>query len=172
MTLKNKLSQFAFLWLLCFSSALIADNNSRTFGFGLGPLYSGLGVNIGFTDQRRVHYLSLGCLGFGSSEEVHSSDGVVTARERSFSSNCGVGAGFLSALNDHHGWGVGLGMTYHRRNDGEENGMEYHLNAAHHYFFRGIERLGWHLGVAPGVTYQQSVDRSYVDLQISLGYQF
>ena len=150
-----------------FSNA-IADN---TFGIGIGTLYNGLGINLGKTTSSSLMYGSLGCMG-GSSSRGTTTNGDVTTQERSSSTNCGFGLGYISTSifsGNKHGLGLNLGYTY---NTAElVKGSEYHLMPSYHYFFNGIDQRGVNLGFGAQATLNDD-ESTATGLTINIGFQF
>lgn len=74
-----------------FSNTAIADN---TFGFGLGSLYNGMGLNFGRGSDASLMYSSLGWMG-GSSKRSRNTARDIVTHDSSYETNCGLGLGCI-----------------------------------------------------------------------------
>ncbi len=131
-----------------------------SFGVGMGALYNGLGVNVGFMKESNLKYVSLGCTGFS-----YSSDNEI-------SSICGIGAGWMRSDilsgNDKHGLGIHIGVTY---NNGDgKNDTEAFIGIPYLYFFKGMSAGGWNAGLTPIIGKRNGEIKG--GLLLNLGYQF
>ena len=137
--------------------SLAADKTS--FGVGAGALYNGLGGNLALIKADDLRYISVGC-----SEFSHSSSGGTNL-------TCGVGLGWLRSdilikKNSKHGLGLNIALDY----DGFESKLEPSIRLPYVFFFRGLDRRGWNLGVAPLVRWD--ADGTDLGVMLEVGYQF
>jgi len=134
-----------------------ADKTS--FGLGAGALYNGLGGNFALIKADDLKYISVGCSEYMSS----SLDGTHVT--------CGVGVGWLMSdlltkKNSKHGLGLNLALDYDRLHSKAEPS----IRLPYVFFFRGLDRRGWNLGVAPFVRWD--ADGTELGLMFEIGYQF
>ena len=139
------------------NSPSAADKTS--FGLGVGALYNGLGGNLALIKADDLKYISVGCSEFMSS----SRDGTHVT--------CGVGVGWLRSdiltkKNSKHGLGLNIALDY----DGFESKLEPSIRLPYVFFFRGLDRRGWNLGVAPLVRWD--ADGTDLGVMLEVGYQF
>lgn len=158
----------------------LADAGETTIGLGLGPLYSGLGVNLGLADRSSLKYVAAGCVGGSASSGSDSSvsdDGSVTttSADDSYTTNCGIGVGLVSSTllpGDRQGLGLAAGVSYDTDEDnGAGGGTEWHLSPTYNFFFSGIERRGFNLGAGPGWTFRDG-ETDGAELRLNVGFQF
>ncbi|MFT6207083.1 MAG: hypothetical protein ACJA0T_000987 [Colwellia sp.] len=143
--------------LLNISSAYAFEDNSNfSFGVGIGPMYSGLGINAAYQSTDSIIYGSLGCVDKNSDDEA-----------------CGLGIGYLNStilnLGNKHALGayvgiVGSEITNHKL---KEN---YGVNFSYNYFFKGISHSGANVGV--GISFERNDDDIDPLLSVQIGYQF
>ena len=122
------------------STLAAADKSS--FGLGVGALYNGLGGNFALITADDLKYVSVGC-----SEASDSS-------RHGTNVTCGVGVGWLMSdlltkKNSKHGLGLNLALDY----DQLHSKAEPSIRLPYVFFFRGLDRRGWNLGVAPFVRW-------------------
>ena len=134
-----------------------ADKSS--FGLGVGALYNGLGGNFALITADDLKYVSVGC-----SEASNSS-------RHGTNVTCGVGVGWLMSdlltkKNSKHGLGLNLALDY----DQLHSKAEPSIRLPYVFFFRGLDRRGWNLGVAPFVRWD--AEGTELGLMIEIGYQF
>ncbi len=154
---KRVLAIFIVVQAVAVGASLAADKTS--FGLGVGPLYNGLGVNIGFISSENLKFVALGCSG-GMHSSRHGTD--VT---------CGAGIGWvrsdiLTKKNDKHGIGLHFGLNY----DTRDNDFEPVLSIPYVFFFKGIDTRGWNIGAAPLVKWESG--GAEFGLFLEIGYQF
>jgi len=138
-------------------SSSAADKTS--FGLGAGALYNGLGGNLALIKADDLKYISVGCSEFMSS----SIDGTDVT--------CGVGIGWLRSniltrKNSKHGLGLNIALDY----DQFHSKGEPSIRLPYVFFFRGLDRRGWNLGVAPLVRWD--ADGTDLGVMLEVGYQF
>ena len=138
-------------------SSSAADKTS--FGLGVGALYNGLGGNLALIKADDLKYISVGCSEYMSS----SIEGTFVT--------CGVGIGWLRSdlltkKNSKHGLGLNIALDY----DGFESKAEPSIRLPYVFFFRGIDRKGWNIGVAPLVRWD--ADGTELGVMLEVGYQF
>lgn len=150
----------ALVILLVFAAAgSVAAADRTSFGVGLGALYNGLGGNFALITAHDLKYVSLGC-----SEASHSSrDGTNVT--------CGVGVGWLMSdiltkKNSRHGLGLNIALDY----DQLHSEFEPVIRMPYVYFFRGIDRRGWNLGLAPLIRWD--AEGTELGVMFEVGYQF
>jgi hypothetical protein len=134
-----------------------ADKTS--FGLGVGALYNGLGGNFALIKADDLKYIALGCSEFSRS----SIDGS--------NLTCGVGVGWLRSdiltrKNSKHGLGLNIALDY----DQLHSEVEPSIRMPYVFFFRGIDRKGWNIGVAPLVRWD--ADGTELGVMLEIGYQF
>lgn len=149
----------ACLAMTCLASnaSLAADRTS--FGLGIGALYSGLGGNMAMISADDLKFFSVGCSELSQS----SLDGT--------NLTCGVGVGWLrsdivTGKNSKHGLGINLAVDY----DSRHSKLEPAVRIPYVFFFRGIDRKGWNLGLAPLVRWD--AEGTEFGVMIEVGYQF
>ncbi|GGF77518.1 hypothetical protein [Alteromonas lipolytica] len=145
--------------LLPLSVSTTSLANEFSFGVGIGSLYSGLGVNVASRSATDLKYVSAGCMSY-------SSYGGAT---------CGAGAGWIQADllgfdNTNHGIGVYIGIVGDERESYNDTKAVYGAGLSYHYFAKGIEQPGAHLGISlvAGDT-NSGLDTK---LLLEFGYQF
>jgi len=162
--------------MLVMSKTAVAD---FTLGLGLGPLYSGLGLNFGKTTESSFTYGSLGCVGYSSTGVAMTSDGsqsaTVNSEKIESSSNCGFGFGYVSSAlfkNNRHGVGLSIGLT--SNTDDQQN--ELRIAPGYHYFFNGINNRGATLGLGAmhyaDDSQPNNLSNNANSVFINIGYQF
>lgn len=134
-----------------------ADKGS--FGLGVGALYNGLGGNYALIKADDLKYISLGC-----SELTRSS-------AEGTDLTCGVGIGWLRSdlltrKNSRHAIGLNVALDY----DQYHSELEPAIRLPYAFFFRGIDRRGWNIGVAPLVRWD--AEGTEVGVMFEVGYQF
>lgn len=139
------------------STLSAADKTS--FGLGVGALYNGLGGNFALIKADDLKYISVGCSEFTSS----SLDGTFVT--------CGVGIGWLKSniltkKNSKHGLGLNIALDYDQIN----SKVEPSIRIPYVFFFRGLDRRGWNLGVAPLVRW--GTYGTDLGVMLEVGYQF
>jgi hypothetical protein len=147
----------AVLLAVVTGSSSAADKTS--FGLGVGALYNGLGGNFALIKADDLKYISVGCSEFMSS----SLDGTHVT--------CGVGVGWLRSdiltkKNSKHGLGLNIALDY----DQFHSKVEPSIRMPYVFFFRGLDRRGWNLGVAPLVRWD--ADGTDLGVMLEVGYQF
>jgi hypothetical protein len=138
-------------------SSSAADKTS--FGLGVGALYNGLGGNFALIKADDLKYISVGC-----SEYMSSSI------EGNFVT-CGVGVGWLRSdiltkKNSKHGLGLNIALDY----DQFYSKVEPSIRIPYVFFFKGLDRRGWNLGVAPFINWGQ--EETDLGVMLEVGYQF
>jgi len=163
--------------MLC-TMAEAEDNTS--IGLGFGPLYSGLGINIGLAMGTSLKYVAAGCLSgsisSGSDTSVSSNgSATTTSTDDSYNTNCGIGVGWItSALlpGNRQGLGLALGASYDTdEGNSTGGGAEWHFAPTYNFFFNGIDRRGFNLGAGPGWTFRDGKTGG-TDLRLNVGFQF
>jgi hypothetical protein len=146
-----------FVFVVATGSLSAADKTS--FGVGVGALYNGLGGNFALIKADDMKYVSIGCTEARSSS-THGTD--VT---------CGVGVGWLRAdiftrKNSKHALGLNLALDY----DQFHSEIEPSIRLPYVYFFKGIERRGLNLGLAPLIRWD--ANGTEFGVMFEVGYQF
>jgi hypothetical protein len=106
-----------------------------------------------------LKFLSVGCSEFSRS----SIDGT--------NLTCGVGVGWLRSdiitkKNSKHGLGLNIALDY----DQLHSKAEPSFRLPYVFFFKGIDRKGWNLGLAPLVRWD--ADGTELGVMLEVGYQF
>jgi len=154
---KRAVVVLATLLTVAVGNSSAADKTS--FGLGVGALYNGLGGNFALITASDLKYLSVGC-----SEASHSSsDGT--------NLTCGVGIGWLMSdlvtrKNSKHALGLNIAVDYDQLHSEVEPG----IRLPYVYFFRGIDRRGWNIGIAPLVRWD--AEGTEIGVMFEIGYQF
>lgn len=148
-----------FLLFVAGGVSTLSAADKTSFGVGVGALYNGLGGNLALIKADDFRFVSLGCSEFMSS----SLDGTHVT--------CGVGIGLLRSdiltkKNSKHGLGLNISLDY----DGFESKLEPSIRLPYVFFFRGLDRRGWNLGVAPLVRWD--ADGTDLGVMLEVGYQF
>lgn len=148
-----------FLLFVAGGVSTLSAADKTSFGLGVGALYNGLGGNLALIKADDFRFVSLGCSEFMSS----SLDGTHVT--------CGVGIGLLRSdiltkKNSKHGLGLNISLDY----DGFESKLEPSIRLPYVFFFRGLDRRGWNLGVAPLVRWD--ADGTDLGVMLEVGYQF
>jgi len=148
-----------FLLFVAGGVSTLSAADKTSFGLGVGALYNGLGGNLALIKADDFRFVSLGCSEFMSS----SLDGTNVT--------CGVGIGLLRSdiltkKNSKHGLGLNISLDY----DGFESKLEPSIRLPYVFFFRGLDRRGWNLGVAPLVRWD--ADGTDLGVMLEVGYQF
>ena len=151
-------SFFSFLVFLACGVNTLSAADKTSFGVGVGALYNGLGGNLALIKADDLKYISVGC-----SEIISSRDGTHVT--------CGVGVGWLRSdiltkKNSKHGLGLNIALDY----DGFHSELEPSIRIPYVFFFRGLDRRGWNLGVAPLVRWD--ADGTDLGVMLEVGYQF
>ena len=138
-------------------AASAADTSS--FGLGVGALYNGVGGNFALIKADDMKYVSLGCTEAMSSS-THGTD-----------LTCGVGIGWLRSdlltkKNSKHAVGLNLALDY----DQYHSELEPSIRLPYVFFFRGLDRRGFNLGLAPLVRWD--ADGTELGFMLEIGYQF
>ena len=152
-------SFIVFLLFVAGGVSTLSAADKTSFGLGVGALYNGLGGNLALIKADDMKYISVGCGEFMSS----SIDGTYVT--------CGVGIGWLRSdiltkKNSKHGLGLNIALDY----DGFESKLEPSIRLPYVFFFRGLDRRGWNLGVAPLVRWD--ADGTDLGVMLEVGYQF
>ena len=152
-------SFIVFLLFVAGGVSTLSAADKTSFGLGVGALYNGLGGNLALIKADDMKYISVGCGEFMSS----SIDGTYVT--------CGVGIGWLRSdiltkKNSKHGLGLNIALDY----DGFESKFEPSIRLPYVFFFRGLDRRGWNLGVAPLVRW--GADGTDLGVMLEVGYQF
>lgn len=153
-------SLIAFLLFVSAGAGNLSAADTTSFGFGVGSLYSGLGGNFALIKADDLKFVSVGCSEYTSS----SLDGR--------SVTCGVGVGWLRSdiltkKNNKHGLGLNVALDY----DGFYSEFEPSIRIPYVFFFRGLHRRGWNLGVAPLVRWSAE-EGTDLGVMLEVGYQF
>jgi hypothetical protein len=149
----------AGLALTCLAPTTSAAADRTAFGLGIGALYSGLGGNLASISADDLKFLAVGC-----SELSRSSvDGT--------NLTCGFGVGWLRSdivtkKNSKHGLGINLAIDY----DQLHSELEPAVRIPYVFFFRGIDRRGWNLGLAPLIRWD--AEGTELGVMLEVGYQF
>lgn len=151
---------FVILLFVAGGVSTLSAADKTSFGVGVGALYSGLGGNLALIKADDLKYISVGCSEYTSS----SLDGTNVT--------CGVGVGWLKSdiltkKNSKHGLGLNIALDY----DGRHSELEPSIRIPYVFFFRGLDRRGWNLGVAPLVRWD-SVEGTDIGVMLEIGYQF
>ena len=150
---------FAFVMLIAVAVGSSSAADKTSFGVGAGALYNGLGGNLALIKADDLRYISVGC-----SEFSHSSSGGTNL-------TCGVGLGWLRSdiltrKNSKHGLGLNIALDY----DQFHSKAEPSIRLPYVFFFRGLDRRGWNIGVAPLVRWD--ADGTELGVMLEVGYQF
>jgi hypothetical protein len=137
----------------------ISAADKTSFGVGVGALYNGLGGNFALIKANDMKYVSVGCTEARSSS-THGTD-----------MTCGVGVGWLRSdiftrKNSKHAIGVNLALDY----DQFHSEVEPSIRLPYVFFFKGIERRGFNLGLAPLVRWD--ANGTELGVMFEIGYQF
>jgi hypothetical protein len=148
-----------FLVLVAVAASALSAADKTSFGLGVGALYSGLGGNLALIKADDLKFLSVGCSEFSRS----SIDGT--------NLTCGVGVGWLRSdiitkKNSKHGLGLNIALDY----DQFHSKAEPSIRLPYVFFFKGIDRKGWNLGLAPLVRWD--ADGTELGVMLEVGYQF
>jgi hypothetical protein len=148
-----------FLVLVAVATSAPSATDKTSFGLGIGALYNGLGGNVALIKADDLKFLAVGC-----SEYSHGSVGGTNL-------TCGVGVGWLrpdilTKKNSKHGLGINIALDY----DQLHSKVEPVVRVPYVFFFRGINRSGWNIGLAPFVRWDSGGTELGVMLQG--GYQF
>jgi hypothetical protein len=148
-----------FLVLVAVAASALSAADKTSFGLGVGALYSGLGGNLALIKANDLKFLSVGCSEFSRS----SIDGT--------NLTCGVGVGWLRSdiitkKNSKHGLGLNIALDY----DQFHSKAEPSIRLPYVFFFKGIDRKGWNLGLAPLVRWD--ADGTELGVMLEVGYQF
>jgi hypothetical protein len=149
-----------FLLFVAGGVSTLSAADKTSFGLGVGALYNGLGGNFALIKADDLKYISVGCSEFMSS----SLDGTHVT--------CGVGVGWLRSdiltkKNSKHGLGLNIALDY----DGFHSKVEPSIRLPYVFFFRGLDRRGWNLGVAPLVRWDAD-EGTDLGVMLEVGYQF
>jgi len=149
-----------FLVLFAIAANISSAADKTSFGLGVGALYNGLGGNFALIRADDLKYISVGCGEFRSSDL----DGTYVT--------CGVGVGWmrsdiLTKKNSKHGLGLNIALDY----DGFHSKVEPSIRLPYVFFFRGLDRRGWNLGVAPLVRWDAD-EGTDLGVMFEVGYQF
>jgi len=146
-----------------------------TLGIGIGPLYSGIGLNYGKTAPKSFTYGSLGCIGFSTGESANYADGEKVDEQTNQNSNCGFGFGHISTsmfTSNKHGLGLNIGLTHNTF----DSRNELRIAPGYHYFFNGIDKPGATLGIGAmlyaGDSQSGDEDDGRNSVFLNIGYQF
>ena len=155
----NKRSITVLLLTIAAAAGTASGTEKTSFGVGIGALYNGLGGNLALIKADDLKYISLGC-----SEASHSS-------AEGTDLTCGVGIGWLKSdlltrKNRKHAVGLNIALDY----DQYHAELEPSIRLPYAFFFRGIDRRGWNIGVAPLVRWD--ADGTEVGVMFEIGYQF
>ena len=147
------------LILVVASAGSLSAADKTSFGVGIGALYNGLGGNFALIEADDMKYLSVGCTEARSS----STNGTDLT--------CGVGVGWLRSdiftrKNSKHAIGLNLALDY----DQFHSEIEPSIRLPYVFFFRGIERKGFNLGLAPLVRWD--AEGTEFGVMFEIGYQF
>lgn len=154
-----RLAVLTFLALVGAATGTISAADRTSFGVGIGALYNGIGGGFALIKADDLKYLSVGCSEFSRS----SIDGTNVT--------CGVGIGWLRSdiltrKNSKHGLGVNLAVDY----DQLHSEAEPSIRMPYVFFFKGLDRKGWNLGVAPLVRWD--AEDTEIGVMFEVGYQF
>jgi hypothetical protein len=152
-------SFIVFLLFVIGGVGTLSAADKTSFGLGAGALYNGLGGNLTLIKADDLRYISVGC-----SEFSHSSSGGTNL-------TCGVGLGWLRSdiltkKNSKHGLGLNIALDY----DQFDSKAEPSIRLPYVFFFRGLDRRGWNIGVAPLVRWD--ADGTDLGVMLEIGYQF
>jgi hypothetical protein len=154
-----KRSFVMFLVVVASGVSTLPAADKTSFGLGVGALYNGLGGNFALITEDDLKYISVGCSEFMSS----SLDGTHVT--------CGIGIGWLRSdiltrNNSKHGLGLNIVLDY----DQFHSKVEPSIRLPYVFFFRGLDRRGWNLGVAPLVRWD--ADGTDLGVMLEVGHQF
>ena len=149
----------AILTIIGMASTAVVAADRTSFGLGAGALYSGLGGNMALISADDLKFLAVGCSELSKS----TVDGT--------NLTCGIGAGWLRSdvvtkKNSKHGLGINLAIDYDQRH----SRLEPAVRIPYVFFFRGIDRKGWNLGLAPLVRWD--AEGTELGVMFQVGYQF
>lgn len=155
MNLTIKISLVASLFALHFTT----NAEDISVGVGAGMSYSGLGANVAYVSETDMKYVSAGCVSYSSSS----------------GSTCGAGIGWIKTdLFDNdsnkHGLGAYLGVVGVETAFLRDDKAVYGAGLGYHYFFNGIDKSGFNLGIT--VVAADTEDDDKFGLSLQAGYQF
>lgn len=139
----------------------VSAKDKFTFGLGYGPMYSGLGANVGYVNNEHLIYISTGCLNVDN-------DGTA----------CGGGLGYVTTAffnGKKHGLGVFFGLVddelyYDEKEYLFDLDRVYGINFSYSYFFKGISKSGFNAG--GGLSLSKPYDDIEPKFTFQVGYQF
>ncbi len=159
---------------LLLSTTASADT---TFGIGIGSLYNGFGINVGKKTQRTFSFGSIGCMGYSYTNE-ESSNGDVVENIDNKRSNCGIGIGYVSSnafKSNKQAIGLSLGINrnlmFEDINGQNDDKWELNLMPTYHYFFKGIDKRGFNLGMGTVLSFTEN-EPMETGITLNLGFQF
>jgi hypothetical protein len=150
---------------ICLTASHASAGREFSFGMGMGYFYNGLGVNLALKSPYDFKYLGTGVSGFKGTSSGSNNDS-----SSEYSARYGVTAGWvrtdiIAKESDKHGLGFSLSVD-----DGKDFDTMLSLGPSYTYFFRGVSRPGFNLGLAPGLGFTE--DHTYWIISIQIGYQF
>jgi hypothetical protein len=128
-------------------------------GVGAGMSYSGLGAIVAYVSETDMKYVSAGCVSYSSSS----------------GSTCGAGIGWIKtdlfdSDSNKHGLGAYLGVVGVETAFLRDDKAVYGAGLGYHYFFNGIDKSGFNLGIT--VVAADTEDDDKFGLSLQAGYQF
>jgi hypothetical protein len=156
---KNILVLLTFLVLMTRHVGAVESESS--FGIGIGALYSGIGVNVGFRSERDFKYVAAGCAGIGYSDNS------------GWLLPCGIGAGWIWTdllSKDDKRNGFGLYVKPVGIDNSNDDKARYGLGVTYAFFLQGLCAGGWNMGITP--TLGKEHGDTKVGLFMNVGYQF
>lgn len=124
---------------------------------GLGPQYSGVGVNVGFgTEHEKVH-IGFGCSGYSSMHGRQCGKNFSVLTSRPFNSK-------------NHSLGISY---FEKENTGSPYGAstQKYPGILYNYFWQGIHKSSWITGLSISRNEEPFGQYDY-ELLINIGYQF
>lgn len=145
--------------ILVLATGTLTAADTTSFGVGLGALYNGIGGNFALIKADDFRFVSAGCTEASSS----SANGT--------NLTCGVGVGWLRSdlltrKNSKHGLGINLALDY----DQLHSEIEPAVRLPYVFFFNGLGRRGFNLGLAPLVRWD--AEGTELGVMFEFGYQF
>ena len=149
---------------LCIVATLPLSADKVSAGFGIGAMYSGIGVNITSSDENSLYYATIGCM------------------EHSPNANalCGPGIGYITTnywdkSNTKHGLGIHYGVvggdTYMKSNGEIDWDEQLGISVGYYYFNNGINNTGLTSGITINMSEDRNTNTDY-GVMLQLGYQF
>ena len=156
----KKFLRYSFLLFTIFSHTVSHASERLSFGIGSSALYNGWGINVAYITSADFKYVSLGCHDFLSASGYESS------------SNCGVGAGWItpSILSEGNKHGIGVHVSANHNTFNNLNETVYFIGIPYIYDPGGISSGGWYVGFTPAIAMYSTGTKT--KFWLNWGYQF